>query len=54
MTYSNTEVYDGKWARWIRSLLLFHYFEALNNVFEVQFFSGLKSFLHPIKDTDST
>ena len=34
----------------IHSLIYFHFFEALNGAFEVQFFSWLY-FLHLIKDT---
>ena len=33
-------------------LVYFHSFEALNDAFEVQFFSGA-SFLHLTKDTDT-
>ena len=35
----------------IRWLVYFHFFEALNRAFEVQFFQGF--ILHLIKDTDS-
>ena len=38
--YSNTAVYGEKLVRWIWSLVYFHFFEALNGAFEVQF-SGL-------------
>ena len=41
MVYSKSTVYDGKWVWYLRSLAYFHIFEALNNAFEVQFFSGL-------------
>ena len=37
----DTVVYGGKWVWWIWSLVYFHSFEALNDAFEVQFFSGL-------------
>ena len=52
MVYSNTTVYGGKWVWYFWSLAYFHFFEALNNAFEVQFITA--SFLHPITDTDSS
>ena len=47
-------MYGGKWVYGIKSghLSIFHSFEALNDAFEVQFFSRA-TFLHLIKDTDS-
>ena len=45
--YSNTVVYGGKWVWWIWSLVYFHSFEALNDAFEVQFFSGLHFYTLP-------
>ena len=41
MVYSNTTVYGGKWVWYMRSLVYFHFFGALNDAFQVQVFSGL-------------
>ena len=43
MIYSNTTVYMylGKLIWQIRSLVYFHFFEGLNDAFEVQYFPGL-------------
>ena len=43
MVYSNTAVYDGKLVWYIRSLVYFHFFEALNDAFEVQVFQDFIS-----------
>ena len=54
MVYSSSTVYWGKWVWYIHSIPYSHFFEALNNAFEMQlFFSGL-TFLHHITDTDMT
>ena len=37
----------GKWVWWIWSLVYFHSFEALNDAFEVQYFSGLHLYTLP-------
>ena len=39
--YSNAAVYGEKLVRCIQSLVYFHFFEALNGAFEVQFLSGI-------------
>ena len=37
MVYSNTTVYGGKWVWQIQAPVFIHFFEVLNDAFEVQF-----------------